>query len=281
MTNTIRSFGSIFHIAGKPFHELGMHVKIAIFDLRVLKGHRQTSQLFFAVKPCRYKRFYHALILFCVGSSSILFRIDHPVQWRASEEKDVKRHSILLCGSVLADMASGAVPTPFDAQQAPATYANVMPTATHRGQGFVTMASTGSASRIMSPPASRTQSRPPRVPTPEGPGVRHGSAEHGNNPGAVGPARSYRERSPSRSGSRPRPMGPQETSDWDELISVIHGRLDTIERGQRTIAQDCSRTKAVVDEFKTSEFDRLGKDYTAYKTYVEGRFKFYENIVSK
>ena len=39
-----------FHIAGRPFHELGMHETIAKFILRVLKGRRQTSQIIFTVK---------------------------------------------------------------------------------------------------------------------------------------------------------------------------------------------------------------------------------------
>ena len=59
-------------------------------------------------------------------------------------------------------------------------------------------------------------------------------------------------------------MGPQETTDWDDLISGIQNRLETLERRQRQTAQDVSP---------------ICQDYQQFKDYVMGRFKNHEDII--
>ena len=129
--------------------------------------------------------------------------------------------------------------------------------ASHRGVGtYVPLSSYGSSSRTMSPPF-----RARSVPAPTGPGNRYGSAEPRNDLGSRNRERD-RDRSQSRISSRN--MGPQETMDWDKLISDIHDRLNAVERNQRNQAQDISRVMVHADAVKA--------DYPAYKDYVEGRF---------
>ena len=128
---------------------------------------------------------------------------------------------------------------------------------------------------------------------PAGPGLPYGSGASSRPAGRRSPSRgrhrsrdrsNHSSRQPSISATPPsagRRMGPQETSDWNDLIGSLTDRLTTLENHNRATGQRTAEILGVLNVMDAKIETLLipiAEDIPLYKKYVEARFHRFETI---
>ena len=75
-------------------------------------------------------------------------------------------------------------------------------------------------------------------------------------------------------------VGEQETQDWLQAFDAVNNRIDTLERN--VTSHTASMSQAAMDlSAVSSRVDNCTTDITAYKKYIENRFKNNEEVCQR